>query len=287
MDTAGEVLKLKTCEGNTGGHVVGKEGEHDVVTAAARGVIERACEKAKNGRVRLLKLDCEGAEWVILRKLGLMDFAYIDEIVGEAHPHTDEYGEPEDREVLFDRLRTFGYEIQTWKETSDGLIVFRAYRVGAPDLVVPEGESITGPVTVTDEGGGVVFDLPAGESVTGPLTICTKKTRSERNADMIDRFAEEMEKIDEAEREFATRKATGEVYAAIQTLDLPKVTDDESDKSFYDDMALVDFVRHIEFVATHSSQVHAARLIVYTAASGTAAEDLGVNLFVDLVLERG
>jgi FkbM family methyltransferase len=130
MDTAGEVLKLKTCEGNTGGHVVGREGEQDVITAAARGVIERACQKAKNGRVRLLKLDCEGAEWVILWALSPSDFDSIDEIVGEIHPHPDR-----DREDLYSYLGGQGFEIRTWKETSDGLIVFRAYRPNIVDLL--------------------------------------------------------------------------------------------------------------------------------------------------------
>ena len=144
MDTAGEVLKLKTCEGNTGGHVVGVEGEHDVITAAAQGVIARAVKKSKNKRVRLLKLDCEGAEWTILGCLNIGDLDAVDEIVGELH--CQECGVAEGQKVFTDILAPHGFALQWWKETSDGLIVFRAYR----DAVTPF-EVETAPEGATSE----------------------------------------------------------------------------------------------------------------------------------------
>lgn len=140
------MVALKLDATNTGGHsVVYGEGEGTYVPATPiRTVLERARNAAPNGRIRLLKLDCEGSEYDLLYGMQSGDFDTIDEITGEIHSFGEEYGRTVEteglaegrtegrtertREALIEYLGGFGYTVETWNEMSDGLILFRAYR---------------------------------------------------------------------------------------------------------------------------------------------------------------
>lgn len=130
------MVALKLDATNTGGHsIVYGEGEETWVPAVSIAtVIKRAREAAPNGRIRLLKLDCEGAEhdlilWLTADSLGVLEF--IDEITGEIHDlgvHGRTVAHPYTRSDTITWLNESGYTVETWNEMSDGLILFRAYR---------------------------------------------------------------------------------------------------------------------------------------------------------------
>jgi FkbM family methyltransferase len=77
---------------NTGGFSLSDRGRLPVETIAFDQAVERLTEGFAH-RIRLLKLDAEGAEWPIL--LTSKTLRYVDEIVGEFHEFGGEY----DREV--------------------------------------------------------------------------------------------------------------------------------------------------------------------------------------------
>jgi FkbM family methyltransferase len=133
---------------NTGNGSVIWGGGEPVAKVAFDGIVDRLTNGGAH-RVRLLKLDCEGAEWPILltsRRLGL-----IDEICGEFHEIGGQYLEvSEDRpaqrpvfsfadvekftiDVLVDHLAEAGYTV-TWRRHTrptgslEGLGLFFATR---------------------------------------------------------------------------------------------------------------------------------------------------------------
>lgn len=69
--------------GLTGTHTVSDDGDGEIVLAHGLAeVLQRAAAASATGRVALLKLDCEGAEWVILPGA---DLSCVDRIAGEYH----------------------------------------------------------------------------------------------------------------------------------------------------------------------------------------------------------
>ena len=137
---SGDRAALRIDKGNTGGHsttwLPKTDGTLDVPAVSITEVLERARRTAPNKRIRLLKLDCEGAEYNLLYALLGGELDWIDEITGEIHSVGEEYlrivsehsfGE-HTREALIDYLNGHGFTVETWNEMSDGLILFRAYR---------------------------------------------------------------------------------------------------------------------------------------------------------------
>ncbi len=136
-DRPGGGLRLSFPEGDDGRHT----GDGTVLQATGDMVLsvpfdillDRAARASKNGRVKLLKLDCEGAEWPIIatsRKLGL-----VDEVVGEFHSAhlllADPLlfsGLPEfSVEWLKDRLEQSGFSVDL-QPTEHGRGLFKAKR---------------------------------------------------------------------------------------------------------------------------------------------------------------
>jgi FkbM family methyltransferase len=76
------------------------------------------------GRVRLMKLDCEGAEYEIIESAGAL--ANVDEIVGEAHA-IEQAGQARTMDDLAAMLRQRGYEV-TSRQTSPVTWLFWAKR---------------------------------------------------------------------------------------------------------------------------------------------------------------
>lgn len=84
-----KTLTFTECPENNGGGSVWRSGPGPAVPAAAFDDVIRAAARVGRGRVRLVKIDCEGSEFPIL--LTSKTLHMIDEIVGEFH----EFG-PED-----------------------------------------------------------------------------------------------------------------------------------------------------------------------------------------------
>lgn len=114
-----------------GGNTLGETGE-PVAAIPLDLLAQLAARLAPSGRVRLLKLDCEGAEWPCL--LTFTQWALVDALVGEFHTIADPEAWPAARvpghrrynaEVLSRLLQCKGYHAQV--EASDGLGKFRAW----------------------------------------------------------------------------------------------------------------------------------------------------------------
>lgn len=90
-----------------------------VTRDTVRAVVRRAAAAAPAGRVRLLKIDCEGCEWDVLAGLG--DAArLVDMIVGEWHP-------PKGAADVAAILSPYGFRV-VGRDTGAGLGIFTARR---------------------------------------------------------------------------------------------------------------------------------------------------------------
>lgn len=96
-------------------------------------VISLALGLARHGRIRLLKIDVEGAEFPALYASQLLE--RVDEIVGEWHDqhdpgkHAKEGEPPFTGEALLGFLTDRGFQVETWNvKPADGMGIFRARR---------------------------------------------------------------------------------------------------------------------------------------------------------------
>lgn len=92
-----------------------------------------AASASKNGRLRLVKLDCEGSEWPILYTAHV--YGIVDAFIGEYHmldraawPHL-ELAHEATPEALGEFFRSLGYEFAS-VDTGGGMGKFRAWRLG-------------------------------------------------------------------------------------------------------------------------------------------------------------
>lgn len=69
-----------------GGNTLGGTGV-EVRAVSLDAIVRFAADLADNGRIRLLKMDCEGAEWPILLTTHLLPL--VDEVIGEYHEIDD------------------------------------------------------------------------------------------------------------------------------------------------------------------------------------------------------
>jgi FkbM family methyltransferase len=125
---------------NTGGFSLSAAGRIPVKTVS----FDRAVERLTQGfthRVRLLKLDAEGAEWPIL--LGSDSLRYVDEIVGEFHEVGGNYDDgshegvlmkgdvPLTRQLLRHTLSRNGFRVRC-EQTKSRYGIFFATRFRTP-----------------------------------------------------------------------------------------------------------------------------------------------------------
>lgn len=117
---------------NTGGtNTLGSDGT-PVAAIAVKELLEIAVAWKKR-RVRLVKIDCEGAEWDILANT---DMGSVNALVGEYHEILDpkqfpelELESPRDKAWLEKELRQQGFEVIT-STSGNGLGLFWAWREG-------------------------------------------------------------------------------------------------------------------------------------------------------------
>lgn len=115
-----------------GGNALGTDG---VPTAALSfdSLARLAASVSPKGRIRLVKLDCEGSEWPILYTAMTLDL--VDAIVGEYHSLEPRYfpaaglQRPCDPEELGTHLRGWGFDFIS-APTANSLGKFRAWRPG-------------------------------------------------------------------------------------------------------------------------------------------------------------
>jgi FkbM family methyltransferase len=105
-----------------GGRVSADPRGQPVRSLAVDALIERALETGQAARIRLLKLDCEGAEWSILA--GATRLAEVDEIVGELHTPADpsiaeRLSEPPSLAAFADLLEAHGFAVRTHGPVND------------------------------------------------------------------------------------------------------------------------------------------------------------------------
>lgn len=96
-------------------------------------IVEMAAQRASNGRVRLAKLDVEGAEFPILYTSRTL--RYLDELVAEYHErertplgHTETLP-PFTVRDLAHYLKVRRFEV-SWRETAPGVGILRAHHLG-------------------------------------------------------------------------------------------------------------------------------------------------------------
>jgi FkbM family methyltransferase len=103
-------LTFLECPENNGGGSVWRPGDGPTIEAVAFDDVVRTATRNGRGRVRMVKVDCEGSEFPIL--LNARTLHLVDEIVGEFH----EFG-PEDapHAEITDEARVSGYDRFTMK----------------------------------------------------------------------------------------------------------------------------------------------------------------------------
>lgn len=128
-DARGEThVSLNRTGKNTGGsHVLAADG-HPVATVGLDSVIDLGLSISRQKTVRLLKLDCEGAEWPIL--FTSKRLPAVAEIVGEYHLGTDHrmWIKPADISSLAAHLNQLGFCFESRQTDERGLGIFRAVR---------------------------------------------------------------------------------------------------------------------------------------------------------------
>jgi FkbM family methyltransferase len=78
-----------------------------IETITLEAVIDRACSLSESGRVRMLKLDCEGGEYPGL--LWCSNLGRVDAICGEIHRHTFINGREYSTQDISSRLAADGF----------------------------------------------------------------------------------------------------------------------------------------------------------------------------------
>jgi FkbM family methyltransferase len=115
-----------------GGSVMDGRGEPAGRSLSFAAVLDEAVAAAPSGRVRLLKLDCEGSEYPILYTAPTLDA--IEEIVGEYHerPRDPRFEGMPDFTIaaLASFLADRGFEVRSAQTDPRGLGHFRARRTG-------------------------------------------------------------------------------------------------------------------------------------------------------------
>jgi FkbM family methyltransferase len=134
-DRAGELAKLAIVGSNTGGNnSIGREGI-PVATIPFDAAVDLALASTGRESLRLVKMDCEGAEWPIL--LTTHRWNRIDALVGEYHTINNPADWPAaavegyavyNSELLEKVLKRYGYE--TIVEHGPGLGKFWAWKPG-------------------------------------------------------------------------------------------------------------------------------------------------------------
>jgi FkbM family methyltransferase len=120
-------LRISAVDANTGGsHVFGKSGL-PVRAIGLDTVIDLALALAP-GRIRLLKLDCEGSEWPTLCTSSKLDL--VDEIVGEYHQASGDFdwGGPATIAELLAVFGQAGFQTRSTVTDPRGLGLFHAWR---------------------------------------------------------------------------------------------------------------------------------------------------------------
>lgn len=117
-----------------GGNTLGEEGM-PVASFSLAALARLASEFSEDRLIRLVKLDCEGAEWPILYTSHPAIFTRIDAFLGEYHTLAPEQfpslhlSRPCDAEGLRLFFEELGYHFHSMP-TGNGLGIFRAWRVG-------------------------------------------------------------------------------------------------------------------------------------------------------------
>lgn len=119
-----------TAENTGGGDTLSEDKGTPVAHISIDSLISLARGSSDTGRVRLLKLDCEGAEWRILFHGNSLGF--VEAVVGEYHemPSAEDYPAPCTRETLERLLTVHGFTVETWP-TSKNLGIFHAWKHGS------------------------------------------------------------------------------------------------------------------------------------------------------------
>lgn len=102
-------------------HKTFQSDSQDLIQVASRNLSEVICRLRTRNPGRLIKLDCEGAEYQIIEQ---SDISFFDHIVGELHKTDDR--KPKD---AANRLMALGYSILEFREFEDGKAVIIASKL--------------------------------------------------------------------------------------------------------------------------------------------------------------